>query len=228
MEDMHIHLKMAIYDQDLFDKYVKRCVDKGLIKVVFLDHANRISNKHKPVLYTKNSIDDYNNKILLYRKSELSKILEIIKGIEIDYSKDIDFRNETLNILEYGNFEWVVGAIHSMKFDNFGEYLESILDMIDNYPITVIAHIKMENDYRLYQELIIEMLNKCNEKNIFIEINTSDRSRWTDEQLYYMLDLMKKYKVKFVYSSDAHSIDEIGYMIGETEKKVKQWQKRKS
>lgn len=60
----------------------------------------------------------------------------------------------------------------------------------------------------------------CNEKNVLIEINTSDRSRWSDEQLYFMLNLMYKYNVNFVYSSDAHKCEDIGYMIKETKDKV--------
>ncbi|MDD5865302.1 MAG: PHP domain-containing protein [bacterium] len=227
MEDMHIHLKNAIYEQNLFDQYVKRCIDIGIEKVVFLDHGNRISNKHKPVLYTKEAIDSFNNKISIYRNSDKSVKLTIIKGIEIDYSNNLDFRNETLNIIQYGQFEWIIGAIHSIKFDNLGQYLKSILDMLDNYPITAIAHIKMDKDYKLYQDLFIDILNKCHEKNVLIEINTSNRARWSDEQLYYMLELMRKYKVDFVYSSDAHSVDDVGYMIRETSEKVEKWKKRK-
>ena len=227
MEDMHIHLKEAIYDQKLFDQYLKKCIDNHIEKAVFLDHGNRISHKHKPVLYTKEAIDNFNNKILTYKNSDTSKKLIIVKGIEIDYSDNIDFRKETLNILEYGQFEWVVGAIHSMQFDNLGQYLKAILDMIDNYPINAIAHIKMDSDYKLYHDLFVKILNKCYEKKIFIEINTSDRSRWSDKQLYYMLELMEEYKVNFVYSSDAHNANNVGYMIKETLEKVKKWKTRK-
>ena len=64
MEDMHIHLKDAIYNQELFEKYVKKCIDCGLSKVVFLDHGNRISVKHMPVLSTQEAINEFNKKIL--------------------------------------------------------------------------------------------------------------------------------------------------------------------
>ena len=34
MEDMHIHLKEAIYNQELFDIYIKKCIDCGIKKAV--------------------------------------------------------------------------------------------------------------------------------------------------------------------------------------------------
>ena len=222
---MHIHLKEAIYDQELFDTYVKKCIDCGIQKAVFLDHGNRISDKHKPVLSTKNAIDQLDKKISEFRASNLANKIKILKGIEIDYSNNSNFRNETFAILNYGKFDWIVGAIHSMKFDDYGQYLEAIIDMLNNYNINVIAHIKKTNQYNMYDNLFRKILNICNKKSILIEINMSDRSRWDDDQLYYMLELMRKHNVNYVYSSDAHKYEDIGYMIEETKEKVEKWEK---
>lgn len=225
MEDMHIHLKEAIYNQKLFDIYVRRCIDCGIKKTVFLDHGNRISNKHKPVLSTKEAIDQLDKKISDFRLSNLVDKIEILKGIEIDYSNNLSFRNETFNILNYGKFDWVVGAIHSIKFDDYGKYLEAIIDMLNNYDINVIAHIKKTDQYDMYDNLFKKILDICNKKGVLIEINTSDRSRWDDNQLYYMLEIMKTYNVNYVYSSDAHKFEDIGHMIEDTEEKVEKWKK---
>ena len=43
-----------------------------------------------------------------------------------------------------------------------------------------------------------------------MEINTSDRSIWNIEQLNYMLDLFKKYDIKYTIGSDAHKVEELG------------------
>lgn len=225
MEDMHIHLKEAIYNQKLFDMYVKKCIDCGIKKAVFLDHGNRISDKHKPVLSTKEAIDQLDKKISEFRLSNLTNKITILKGIEIDYSNNNNFRNETFDIINYGKFDWVVGAIHSMKFDDYRKYLEAIIDMLNNYDINVIAHIRKTKQYDIYDNLFKEILNICSKKKILIEINTSDRSRWEDNQLYYMLEMMKKYNVNYVFSSDAHKIEDIGYMIEEVKEKVKKWEK---
>ena len=224
---MHIHLKEAIYNQELFDMYVRKCIDCGIKKAVFLDHGNRISDKHKPILSTKEAIDQLDKKIFEFRSSNLASKIKILKGIEIDYSNDLTFRNETFNILNYGKFDWIVGAIHSMKFVDYGKYLETIIDMLNNYDINAIAHIKKTNQYNMYDNLFGEILDICNKKKILIEINTSDRSRWDDNQLCYMLKMMKKYNVNYIYSSDAHKLEDIGYMIENTEEKVQKWEKKR-
>lgn len=224
MEDMHIHLKEGIKDKKVFEQYIKKCIEMKVNRVVFLDHGNRISQKHTPVLYSKKTIEEFNKMISNFDQNDK---FSIIKGIEIDYSTDSNFRKETLEILNYGNFEWIIGAIHSMKFETLQGYLESVIDMLKNYNINAIAHLKLDNTYKKYENLLIQILKLCFEKNVFIEINTSDRSRWTDEQLYYMLELMNKNKVNYVYSSDAHCPEEIGYMINETMEKVLKWKKNK-
>lgn len=223
MEDMHIHLKEAVYNQELFNIYVDKCISCGIKKAVFLDHGNRISDKHEPVLSTKEAIEQLDKRIFEFRSGNLANKIRILKGIEIDYSNNLNFRNETFEILNYGKFDWVVGAVHGMKFDDYGKYLETIIDMLNNYDINVIAHIKKTNQYSMYDNLFEEILDICNKKKVLIEINTSDRSRWNDDQLYYMLEIMKKYNVNYVFSSDAHKFEDIGYMIKETEEKVKKW-----
>lgn len=224
MEDMHIHLKEGIKDKEVFKQYIKKCIEMKVKRVVFLDHGNRISQKHTPVLYSKKTIEEFNKMISNFDQNEK---FSIIKGIEIDYSTDLNFRKQTFKILNYGNFEWIIGAIHSMKFETLQGYLESVIDMLKNYNINAVAHLKLDNTYKKYENLLIRILKLCFEKGVFIEINTSDRSRWTDEQLYYMLELMNKNKVNYVYSSDAHCSEEIGYMINETMEKVLKWNKNK-
>ena len=71
MEDMHIHLKNAIFSQEEFDNYVKKCRECNLDRVVFLDHSNRISPKHKPVLDNHYAIDQLGEKINNYKKSNI-------------------------------------------------------------------------------------------------------------------------------------------------------------
>ena len=112
-----------------------------------------------------------------------------------------------------------------MSFDDYENYLEAIIDMLNNYDINVIAHIKKTNQYNIYDNLFGQILDICKKKKVLIEINTSDRSRWDDDQLYYMLKIMKSHNVKYVFSSDAHKVEDIGYMIKETEEKVKKWKK---
>lgn len=223
MEDMHIHLKNGIHSQEIFNQYIEKCILMKLKKVVFLDHGNRISQKHTPVLNLTDTIDMFNKKIYEFNQTDKANEIHLIRGIEIDYSPSLDFRKETKKILDYGNFEWIICGIHSIKFNTLQEYLYAVIDMLNNYSINAIAHLKLDESYTKYEYLLVNILKLCSSKNVYIEINTSDRSRWNDEQLFYMLNLMKQYKVNYIFSSDAHEVEKIGYMIQETMEKVKVW-----
>lgn len=149
MEDMHIHLKDAIYDQLLFNKYVSKCIDMNLSKVVFLDHGNRISPKHKAVLNTKEAIDSFSSLINEYRNNNLNK-LEIIKGIEIDYSNDqsiISIKNNKLLLIKGSQY---------MKYEDKELFID-------------------DNNDEIEIKYIINLVGMCDRGNLsFLEITNKD------------------------------------------------------
>lgn len=216
MKDMHIHVRKGIEDVEILQQYVIKCINCNLTEVLLLDHGNRISPKHQAVLY--------NDDVIIKFKKNIDKVrreypnIKINYGIEIDFSYDNDFRKETLNLIQIGNFDYVIGAIHSIQFTDGLDYFKAILNMIENYPIDIIGHIKLRDDWEKYKVILEEIVSKSSQKKIMIEINTSDRSIWNLEQLQFMLDLFKKYNNEFTIGSDAHSIDEIGYKLEKTHK----------
>ena len=59
MEDMHMHLKKGVTDISIMQKYVEKCKEMKLNRVLFLDHGNRMSPKHTPVLNEPQVIDKF-------------------------------------------------------------------------------------------------------------------------------------------------------------------------
>ena len=137
----------------------------------------------------------------------LNKDVVIYNGIEIDYSFDKKVRKETKNIINYGKFDYVIGGVHGYKYDKREVYFEYILDMIKNYSINIVAHIKLYDDWKKYINYLEKIVVECEKRNVMIEINTSARSIWTEDQLEYMLTLMKKHSVKYTIGSDAHHLE---------------------
>ena len=59
MEDMHMHLKKGVTDISIMQKYVEKCKEMKLNRVLFLDHGNRMSPKHNSVLNENKVIDKF-------------------------------------------------------------------------------------------------------------------------------------------------------------------------
>ena len=82
MEDMHIHLKKGVNDYTIMKNYINKCIELKLDKVIFLDHGNRISEKHTPVLNDEKVIQKYLN--LIEKAKQEYPNIKIYSGIEVD------------------------------------------------------------------------------------------------------------------------------------------------
>ena len=218
MEDMHIHVRDGVEDYETLKQYIRACIDNGINKMLLLEHGPRISGKHKSRLDSVEKIKKLKQNIEIAKKEFPNA--EIYCGIELDFSYDDEFKQKNLDLLKE-NFDYVIGAIHSMKFCNGRDYLDVIIDMLNSYPIDIVGHMLLKYDWIECKDLIDTVLSIAKAKQVIIEINTSDRSRWDDEILKYMLTEMKKKDVKFTIASDAHYLNEIGHMIKETTQKVR-------
>ena len=80
--------------------------------------------------------------------------------------------------------------MQTQLYNKLCTYIESNINLIDAYPINILCHLRLYEDYLDYSNLIEEIVKKCSEKNIKIEINTSERAMWNFEQFLYMLFLV--------------------------------------
>lgn len=213
MEDMHIHLKSGITDIRIMRKYLEKFKELNIDRVLFLDHGNRISPNHTPVLNDAETVKKFFENIKIVR-AEYPEI-EINIGIESDFSYDNDFKEKEFKILSSFPFDYIIGSVHGMGKAEYKDYLQANIDMLNTYPLNILGHLKLRKEYEKYKEMIEEIVKIATEKNIKFDVNTSDRSRWNLQQLEYMLDLFKKYGTKYTIGSDAHCIEEIGYHVNE-------------
>lgn len=204
--DFHIHLKNGVSNIEIMKEYLDKCLDKKIDKVLFLDHGNRISPNHKPVLYNKEIILDFFKNIDCVK--DLYPSITIYKGIEVDYSIDKEFCDNEIELMKLG-FDYVIGSVHGYKNYSRDEYYQRNLDMLDIYPINILGHLRLWDDYLDYSLVVEEIVKKCSQKGISIEISTSTRAMWSKEQYLFMNNLIKKYNVTTTVGSDAHNVDEI-------------------
>ena len=218
MEDMHMHLKKGVTDISIMQKYVEKCKEMKLSRVLFLDHGNRMSPKHTPVLNEPQVIDKFFENIKIIKENNPD--IEINAGIESDFSYDEEFKEKEIEILKSYPFDYVIGSVHGMEKSDYIDYLQANIDMLETYKIDIIGHLKLRKEYDKYKDIIEKIVKIATDKNVKFDINTSDRSRWNIQQLEYMLSLFKKYGTQYTIGSDAHCVEEIGYNIKEEYVKI--------
>lgn len=218
MEDMHIHLKSGVTDIKIMRQYIEKCKELKIDRVLFLDHGNRMSEKHIPVLNNPEIVKKFFENIKIIKKEYPE--MEINAGIESDFSYDEKFKERELEILSNFPFDYVIGSVHGMSKADYKDYLQANIDMLNTYPISILGHLKLRKEYTEYKEMIEEIVKIATSKKVKFDINTSDRSRWNIQQLEYMLSLFRTYGTEYTIGSDAHCIEEIGYHIKEEYTKI--------
>ena len=209
MKDFHIHVRGGVVDYEMMRKYIEKCIHLGMDEIVLLDHGNRTSPKHEPVLTDKKKIKEFLKNIHRARKEY--KNIKIYSGIEVDYFFDKEKQEREISLMNAG-FDYVLASIHGVKelgLDHAG-YYQAMLDMVKTYPLQILAHLKLYDDYLEYDKMIRRILVSCQKKNVMVEINTSDRSIWNLEQMNYMFQLFREYGISYSIGSDAHEVGEIG------------------
>ena len=214
MEDMHIHLKKGVTDISIMREYIEKCKKCNIKRVLFLDHGNRESKKHIPVLNDYNVVKQFLENIKTVRE-EYPEI-EINAGIESDFSYDEEFAKKELDLINNFEFDLVIGSVHGMGNADYKDYLQANIDMLNTYPINILGHLKLRKEYEEYKELIEQIVKLAAKKGVKFDLNTSERSRWNLGQLEYMLKLFDIYGAKYTIGSDTHCVEEIAYGIEET------------
>ena len=208
MKDFHIHLKKGITDYEVMKEYIEKCIKLGIDEVVFLDHGNRTSPNHKPVLNNKKIIKEF-LRLIKKAKKEYKNII-IHSGIEVDYFFDKDKRDNEIELTKEG-FDYIIGSVHGIKYlglDNNG-YYNAMLDLVKTYPLNVLAHLKLYDDYKNYDNIINEILklraeacldslpaqlSKDYKKFRYSLVNVKGHSPEKADGLQYLIDLGLVYK----------------------------------
>ncbi len=128
--------------------------------------------------------------------------VDILQGMEVNVTKNgIDISDEMIETLDL-----IVLAMHN-KLKNPTKH---IFKALENYSIDIFAHPlnRMINERKPLDLEMDKIIKKAKEKNVAIEINSQPK------RLDLPWNLVKKYRgeVKFVVSTDAHTIGELDYM----------------
>jgi|UPI0006B50058 putative hydrolase len=196
--DFHVH---TVASGDAFctiDEISKRARHLGLKVLAITDHGPAMpASSHR---YYFNSLVDN------VKKSNGIKILSGVEANIIDEDGTLDLPKDTIArlsfvIISFHGFSWIGNDIES----NTG----GLINCINNYDnVKTIAHLNNP-----YYEIDIEKITPLiAEKKIAIELNNKalkgSKKGWKSfkDKICYM----DRHGVKFVVSSDAHNLDQVG------------------
>ena len=238
--DFHVHSDLSFDSNEPAENQVKRAIELNMEKICFTEHHDIgwfFEGNTSSI-----DMDKYNETISSLR-AKYSDQIEILQGIEIGITKENI--EEAKAFVEDQDFDFVIGSFHELNgedpyYPGFWDG-KSEAEIIDDYfnvtyellkdfvHVDTLAHLdyivrycpSRDANYNPMvdqKEVIDNILNLLIERDICLEINTSNRAKGFDFAHPHP-DILKRYVElggkKVTVGSDAHQADKLGYAFDE-------------
>jgi len=232
--DLHNHTTLCNHAEGSMEEYIQKAIELGIDIYGFSEHApmRDFEDGYRLVLEKK---EFYENSVLELQKKYQDKI-QITLGYEVDYMNGDYILDEIKN----ANVDYLIGSVHYLDkwgFDNpefigvyksknidtiWEEYFEAVKAMAKTGYFNIVGHLDLIKVFNYLpskdiKSIAIESLKQIKKSNMAIEINCSGFRKPIGEQYpsYELLKLAFELDIPITFSSDAHSVDHIGFKYEE-------------
>jgi histidinol-phosphatase (PHP family) len=237
--DGHVHTKLCHHASGEMEEYVISAINKGLRKLIFLEHLEVGINYFESTWLTEDDFDFYHEEGKRLQNKYQDRI-KIGLGIEVGYNPN--FLDEIQRRLTLYTWDRIGISYHFLEtdsahlnlvsskqinidaLDDFGvdrvvtHYYKELLNAVENLPGQVLCHIDavMRHHPNViitpeHKALIDDLLDAVARNNMSLEVNTSGY-KFKNEP-YPSLDILKKAikkNIPLVAGSDAHRPEDVG------------------
>ena len=227
--DLHNHTIRCNHATGTINEYIQRAIELGVDIYGFSEHAPMYFDPYYRLSFE--NMKQYEQEILTYKEKYKDNI-QILLGYEVDYLKGyIDDR-----VIKNRDVDYLIGSVHFLDkwgFDNpefigeyknrdiddiWQEYFDTIEAMAKTGYFNIVGHLDLikvfkylpKKDTRLIAQ---KALKAIKEANMVIELNGAGL-RKPIKELYpskELLEMAYEFNIPITFSSDAHSIEQIGF-----------------
>jgi len=238
MIDLHNHTPLCNHATGNPEEFIKKAIEKGIKYYGFSDHAPMEFDYEYRMSFE--DMPKYESEIKQLKEKYKDKIT-ILLGYEVDFTPFVDKR-----VLER-DIDYLIGSVHFLDnwgFDNpefikewekrdvddvYKEYFDKIEKMASSKLFDIVGHIDLVKVFNFKPKKSIKDLAKnaikaIKNSGMSIEINTAGLRKPVKELYpsYELLEMILNEGIDLTTSSDAHSIDQVGFNIKETTQKLKE------
>ena len=234
--DLHNHTPLCKHAKGEPEEYIKKALEKGIEIYGFADHAPMDFDPKYRMSFEE--MEKYEQKITLL--SQKYDNIKVLLGYEVDYTPKVDKR--VLN----RNVDYLIGSVHFLDnwgFDNpelikewqnrdvediYKEYFYLIEQMAKSRMFDIVGHLDLIKVFGYkpktpIKDLAKNAIKEIKKASMAIEINTSGLRKPVKEiyPSFELLEMVLEENIDITFSSDAHSPEQVGYMLKETVEEIK-------
>ena len=232
--DLHNHTVLCNHAEGTMEEYIQKAIDLGIDVYGFSEHApmKNFEDGYRLILEKQKYYEDsIKNLKELYENQ-----IEIILGYEVDFLEGDYILDSIIN----APVDYLIGSVHYLGkwgFDNpefiseyknknidkiWEDYFEAVKLMAKMGKFNIAGHLDLIKVFNYLPNKEVKMiaqdaLKQIKISNMTVEINAAGL-RKPVKQLYPskdILELCSELDIPITFSSDAHSVDQIGFAYDE-------------
>jgi len=227
---LHNHTTKCHHATGSIDEYIQRAIELGIDIYGFSEHAPIPSQLDKDYRLSFEEMKEYEEEILLYKRVYQDDI-KILLGYEVDYLKGY-MDSRVLN----AKVDYLIGSVHFLDrwgFDNpeyigewenrdindiWQEYFDAIEAMAKSGYFDIVGHLDLIKIFKYMPKKDIRIIAKnalkaIKKSGMTIELNSAGL-RKPIKEIYpskKLLEVAYELDIPITFSSDAHSIEQVGF-----------------
>ncbi|NWF66290.1 MAG: histidinol-phosphatase [Campylobacterales bacterium] len=230
--DLHNHTTLCNHATGNMRGFVEKAISQGVKYFGFSDHAPM--NFDMEYRMKLSEMRFYENQVKLLKDEYAGKI-EILLGYEVDFL-DGFIESAVLN----SKVDYFIGSVHFINkwgFDNpeyikeyenkdidliWSDYFEAISNMAKSGLFDIVGHLDLLKVFKFLPKkdikmLALEAIKEIKKANMVVELNVAGLRKPINEQYpsRELLELIFEHDIDITFGSDAHSIEQVGFMRNE-------------
>jgi histidinol-phosphatase (PHP family) len=231
--DLHNHTTRCNHAEGTIDEYINRAIELGIDIYGFAEHAPMEFDKDYRLDF--NEMREYSKEIL-DAKERYQNQIQILLGYEMDYLKGymdrrvldapVDYLIGSVHFLDKWGFDnpEFIGKWESRNIDDiWQEYFDAIEAMAKTGFFNIVGHLDLVKVFKYLPSKDIRIiaynaLKAIKKSKMVIELNSAGL-RKPIKEIYpspLLLEVAYELDIPITFSSDAHSIEQVGLGYEET------------
>ncbi len=231
--DLHNHTILCNHATESVDEYVQRAIELGIDEYGFADHAPM---NYDPKYRMNISQKQQYEKWVLDAKEKYKDKIKVLLGYEVDY-----LDGYILDEVIKSKVDYLIGSVHFLKnksdmwgFDNpefigvykskdidtiWVEYFDAIKAMAKTGLFDIVGHFDLIKVFKFLPKKDIRLIAKdalleIKKSNMVLEINPAGLRKPINETYpsKQLLELAFELQIDITFGSDAHSVEQVGFM----------------
>ncbi len=231
--DLHNHTTRCNHAEGTVDEYIQRAIELGIDIYGFTEHAPMDFDEKYRLAFSE--VDDYFNDIL-NAKERYKDDIEILLGYEVDYlpghmdsrvlNADVDYLIGSVHFLDKWSFDnpEFIGGWKKRDIDEIWKaYFEATEAMVKMGAFDIVGHLDLikvfkylpNQDVRVLAKDVLKAIKKS---GMVLELNAAGLRKPIGE-IYPSKALLEEayaLDIPITFSSDAHSVEQVGFAYEQT------------